>query len=92
MKNPSIRFLAKVISTIVSDFQQVKYAPLYNQALENDKIRALEIGKGGFDSYHPISDDVKDDLKWWTDNNQMENWIHPPIIDTELFCDASDFA
>ena len=22
----------------------------------------------------------------------MENWIHPPIIDTELFCDASDFA
>ena len=22
----------------------------------------------------------------------MRNWIHPPIIDTELFCDASDFA
>ena len=22
----------------------------------------------------------------------MENWIHPPIIETELFCDASDFA
>ena len=22
----------------------------------------------------------------------MENWIHPPIIDTELFCGASDFA
>ena len=22
----------------------------------------------------------------------MENWIHPPIIDTELFCDASGFA
>ena len=21
----------------------------------------------------------------------MENWIQPPIIDTELFCDASDF-
>ena len=26
------------------------------------------------------------------DNNQIENWIHPPVIDTELFCDASDFA
>ena len=22
----------------------------------------------------------------------MENWIHPPIIDTELFCNASGFA
>ena len=22
----------------------------------------------------------------------MENWIHPPIIDTKPFCDASDFA
>ena len=22
----------------------------------------------------------------------MENWIQPPIIDAELFCDASDFA
>ena len=43
MKNPPIRFLAKVIGTIVSIFQAVKYAPLYYQALENDKIRALEI-------------------------------------------------
>ena len=39
-----------------------------------------------------ISDDAKDDLKWWKDNNQMENCIHPLIIDTEIFCDASDFA
>ena len=21
----------------------------------------------------------------------MENWIHPPIIDTAFFCDASEF-
>ena len=92
MKTPSIRFLAKVIGTIVSVFPAVKYAPLYHRALENDKIRALENCKADSDSHHPISDDAKDDLKWWRDNNQMENWIHPPIIDTKLFCDASDFA
>ena len=92
MKNSSIRFLAKVIGTIVSVFPVVKYAPLYYQALENDKFRALEICKGDFDSNNPISDVAKDNLKWWKHNNQMENWIHPPIIDTELFCDASDFA
>ena len=65
---------------------------MYHRALENDKIRALQIYKGDFDSHHPISDDAKGDLKWWWDNNQTENWIHPLIIDTEHFCDASDFA
>ena len=29
MKNPSIRFLAKVIGANVSVFPEVKYAPLY---------------------------------------------------------------
>ena len=91
MKNPSIRFLAEVIGTIVSVFPAAKYAPLNYRALENDKIRASEICKGYFHSHHPISDDVKYDLKWWKDN-QMENCIHPPIIDPELFCDALDFA
>ena len=64
---------------------------MYYQALESDKIRVLEICKGDFDSHHPISDDAKDNLKWWGDNNQIENWIHLPVIDTKLFCDASDF-
>ena len=84
--------MAEVISTIVSVFTAVKCAPLYYRALETDKIRALETCKGDFDSHHPISDDAKYDFKWWRDNNQMENWIHPPVIDTEVFCDASDFA
>lgn len=22
----------------------------------------------------------------------MDNWVHPPVIDTEFFCDVSDFA
>ena len=44
MKNPSIRFLAKVIVTIVSVFPAVKYAPLHYGAPEN-KTRVLEICK-----------------------------------------------
>ena len=73
MKNPSIMFLAKVIGILVSVFPAVKDARLYYRALENDKIRALKICNRDFDSYHPISYDAKDDLKWWRDNNQMEN-------------------
>ena len=64
MINPSIRFLDKVIGTIVSVFPTVKYALLYYRALKNDKTKALEICKGDFDSYHPKSNDTKDDLKW----------------------------
>ena len=40
MKKPSIRFLTKVIDTIVLVSPAVKYAPLYYQANENHKIRA----------------------------------------------------
>ena len=65
MKTPLIKFLAKVIGTIVSVFPAVKYIPLYYRPLENDKIRTLETCKGDFNSHHPISDDAKDDLKWW---------------------------
>ena len=61
MKNQSIRFLAKVVGTIVSVFLAVKYAPLYYRALENDKSRASEICKEDFDSHHLVSDDAKDD-------------------------------
>ena len=52
MKKTSIRFLAKVIGTIASAFPAGKYSPLYYRALENDKIRALEVCKGDFDSHH----------------------------------------
>ena len=72
MKNTSTRFLAKVVGAIVSVFPAVIYTPLYYRALENDKIRALEICKGDFDSHHPISGDAKDGIKWWRNNNQMK--------------------
>ena len=71
-ENTSTRFLAKVVGAIVSVFPAVIYTPLYYRALENDKIRALEICKGDFDSHHPISGDAKDGIKWWRNNNQMK--------------------
>ena len=64
---------------------------MFRSTTEHQKL-ALEICKGDFDSQYRKADDVKDDLKWCRDNNKKETWIHPPGIDTELFCDASDFA
>ena len=45
MVKPSIKFLAKIIGTTASAFLAVQYAPLHYRALENDKIRALEVCK-----------------------------------------------
>ena len=76
-RNPSIRFLAKVIGRTVSVFPAVKYVHLYYWALENHKIRPLEICKGGLDSHNPISDDTKYHLKWWRDN-KPNGKLDPP--------------
>ena len=50
MRNPSVRFLANVTGTIVSDFPAVKYAPLYYRTLQSGKIRALRKVK------HPLAE------------------------------------
>ena len=55
-------FLVEVIGIVVSAFPAVKYALVYYIALENDKIRALEIPKGESNSHYSVSDGAKDDL------------------------------
>ena len=54
--------MVEVIGIVVSAFPAVKYALVYYRALENDKIRALEIPKGESNSHYSVSDGAKDDL------------------------------
>ena len=37
IKNPTLRFIAKVIGTIVSSFPASRFGPLYYRSLEKDK-------------------------------------------------------
>jgi len=46
---PSIRFLAKVIGTIISTFSTTKFGPLHYRDLEKTKVNALRLSKGNFD-------------------------------------------
>ena len=41
MKYPTIRFLAKIIDTLVSSFPAVKFGPLYYRSLEKVKVAML---------------------------------------------------
>ena len=64
----SFRYLASVIVTIVSSFPAVKFGPLNYRSLECDKIEALKLSKGNFDSYVYIFKAACEEAKWWMDN------------------------
>ena len=93
LKEPSIRYVAKVIGHIISALPASKFGALYYRNLEKEKIQALKQNCGNFDSKMTLSNLSKSDLKWWIQNiNKIENWIHPPPILKILYTDSSDFA
>ena len=83
-----IREVASVVGLMVSCFPGVKHAPLFYQALENDKRDVLKQTGWSHDEHIQISDLAKRDLSWW-----LENVDHDPcsIMPTEpsatLKCD-----
>jgi len=92
IKNPTIRFLAKAIGIFVSSFPAVKFGPLHYRNLEKEKTIALKQNKGNFEATLELSLLAKSELLWWKENHSNENWICPPKIDFEMYCDASNFA
>lgn len=88
MKSPSIRFVAKVVGTLVSSFPAIKFAPLHYRYIEKVKSEALTANKGNFEATCTLTDQAICDLKWWK-NAKFSKWIHPPCITLEIMCDAS---
>ena len=89
ISKPSIRFLAKVIGTLISALPAVKYGLLYYRNLENEKTQALQKSKGNFDAPCEISILAKQELIWWKQNAIFSSWICPPEIELDLYTDAS---
>ena len=90
IKSPKLRFLAKVIGTIVAAFPASKYGPLYYRCLEYDKSSALKENKGDYEAHSQLSDGSKQELLWWRLNiDSMYHWISPPLIHSVMHCDAS---
>ena len=86
----SIRFLARVIGTLVSCFPAVSHGPLHYRSLERDKITALKFNYGNFNAKMSLNDSSKEELAWWiSQENKFSKCIHPPPIDLVLFSDAS---
>ena len=93
INKPTIRYLAKVIGTIISCMPAAILGPLFYRYLENDKVTSLRLNKRNFDAPAKISSDGKQELEWWLENaNNIEKPIALPSIDLEYFCDSSSYS
>ena len=87
----TIRQVAKVIGTLVATFPAVQLGQLRYRELEYEKDKALKISRGNFDTNMQITENMKEELLWWTRNVEAQNC---PIIvknpDKILTSDASN--
>ena len=86
----TIESIARILGLFVSSFPAVQYGPLHYHYLEMDKIEALRVHKGNYNSMMSISPKGKEDLQWWY--NSIETSFctsHPLPIDIVLYSDAS---
>lgn len=93
LKQPylSIRYVLHMIGTLNSYSVAVEYGGNHFKNLERDQITALKQACGNFDSMMSISDEGKQDLRWWLLNIEFsyapvrhENPCHV------MFADASN--
>ena len=87
---PSIRDTAQVIGYLVSNLPAVKYGKSHYRSIENDKIAALKLNKGNFDSKMSLSPCAVQELHWWLTNLlTASNDIEIPSVDKIINSDAS---
>ena len=90
INKPTIRYLAKVIATIISCMPAAVLGPLFYRYLENDKVTSLRLNKENFDAPANISSEGKQDLEWWLENaDNPGKPIALSSIDLEYICDSS---
>lgn len=68
LERSSIRTVAKVIGILVSTFSAVEYGRLYYRELEREKFLALRRNQGNYDADMRITQNMKQELKWWFTN------------------------
>lgn len=85
-----IRTVAHVLGLMVSTFSAVEYGPLFYRNIEREKIAALRLFQGDFNSKMFISDAMKQDLQWWIKNlSSQKRHINHGNPDYVITTDAS---
>ena len=68
----SIRDVSRIIGILVSSFSAVDYGTLHYRILEKEHIYALKKSFGNYDVYINVTNNMKSELKWWSDNIQSK--------------------
>ena len=63
----TIKELSKLIGSLIATFPAVPYGQLFYRAIEERKISSLRIHHGNYDKTVKLSDNVKNNIKWWID-------------------------
>ena len=84
----SIRDVSRVIGLLVSSFPGVMFGPLYYRTLEHDKVPALKLCRGNFDSCMQLSQSAIEELQWWiatlpTAYNEVSHGTPDVVINTD---------
>ena len=86
----TIRTVASIIGLFISTFPAVEFGPLHYRQLERQKISALKNPCGNFDSIMVITDDMKKELRWWSENVHIqERIIDRGDPEFSIICNAS---
>ena len=86
----TIRTISQVLRKITSSFPATKFGQLCYRNLEVFKTRALKYHKNNFNAKVWLSEEAKDDLRWWKNNiNETYNDIIVPNPSVEIKTDAS---
>lgn len=71
----SIREISRVIGILVSFFSAVDYGTLHYRILEKEKNYALKKSFGNYNAYMNVTNNMKSELNWWSDNIHSQNRI-----------------
>ena len=71
INKPTIKYLKKVIETIISFMPAAILGPLFYRYLENEKLFPFRLNKGNFDALANISSEGKQELAWWLENTDI---------------------
>lgn len=86
----SIREVSRIIGILVSSFSAVDYGNLHYRILEKEKNYALKKSFGNYDAYINVTNNMKSELKWWSDNiHSQKRVIDRGNADNSITTDAS---
>jgi hypothetical protein len=68
----SIREVSRIIGILVSSFSAIDYGNLHYRILDKEKHYALKKSFGNYDAYINVTNNMKSELKWWSDNIQSK--------------------